>query len=213
MPNPNSRDLSCSLASKTSAIERATAGTGEYGTRELATPLVSTSQPAGSLQQVVSPTLRHGQGYGATTEQPSPPPAQAAASATSGLWSNFWSELQGSQRLPSNAAPGNWCARGFHLFWPRPPFSSRKPRSGSDQGFGLSCGREWPNSRGISCSGRAASVCRGEPKALPTSGNAVLDAVLLEVQRLQTLQVQQLTSTKKVDASETVKTGIIAFPH
>ena len=62
MPNPNSRDLSCSLASKTSAIERATAGTGEYGTRELATPLVSTSQPAGSLQQVMSPTLRLGQG-------------------------------------------------------------------------------------------------------------------------------------------------------
>ena len=27
------------------------AGTGEYGARELATPLVSTSQPAGSPQQ------------------------------------------------------------------------------------------------------------------------------------------------------------------
>ena len=46
-------------------------GAGEYGTRELATPLVSTSQPAGSLQQVVSPTL--GQGYGTTTQQSSPP--------------------------------------------------------------------------------------------------------------------------------------------
>ena len=48
---------------------------GEYGTRELATPLVSTSQPAGSLQQVMSPTL--GQGYGTTTQQSSPPPAPA----------------------------------------------------------------------------------------------------------------------------------------
>ena len=40
----------------------------------------------------------------------------------------------------------------------------------------------------------------------------MLDAVLLGVQQLQTLQAQQLTSTKKVDAPETVKTGIIAFP-
>ena len=32
-------------------------------------------------------------------------PAQTAASATSGFWSNFWSGLQGSQRLPSNATP------------------------------------------------------------------------------------------------------------
>ena len=40
----------------------------------------------------------------------------------------------------------------------------------------------------------------------------MLDAVLLGVQQLQTLQAQQLTSTKKVDAPETVKTGIVAFP-
>ena len=32
-------------------------------------------------------------------------PAQTAASATSGFWSNFWSGLQGSQRFPSNATP------------------------------------------------------------------------------------------------------------
>ena len=45
-----------------------------------------------------------------------------------------------------------------------------------------------------------------------TSGNAVLDAVLLGVQQLQTLQAQQLTNPKKADAPETVKTGITAFP-
>ena len=40
-----------------------------------------------------------------------------------------------------------------------------------------------------------------------TSGNAVLDAVLLGVQQLQTLQAQQLTNPKKADAPETVKTA------
>ena len=58
----------------------------------------------------------------------------------------------------------------------------------------------------------AASVSPGGTQGPPTSGNTVLDAVLLGVQQLQTLQAQQLTSTKKVDAPETVKTGIIAFP-
>ena len=45
-------------------------GFGGHGTRELATPLVSTSQPAGALQQVMSPML--GQDYG-TSANPSPP--------------------------------------------------------------------------------------------------------------------------------------------
>ena len=40
----------------------------------------------------------------------------------------------------------------------------------------------------------------------------MLDAVLLGVQQLQTLQAQQLTNPKKADAPETVKTGITAFP-
>ena len=33
-------------------------------------------------------------------------PAQTAASATSGFWSNFWSGLQGSQWLPRAENPG-----------------------------------------------------------------------------------------------------------
>ena len=56
---------------------------GEYGIRELATPLVSTSQPAGSLQQVMSPTL--GQGYGTTTQQSSPPPGRDGLQQVPGL--------------------------------------------------------------------------------------------------------------------------------
>ena len=45
---------------------------GAVGAGELITPLVS-AQPAGSLQQVMSPTL--GQGYGTTTN-PSPSPGR-----------------------------------------------------------------------------------------------------------------------------------------
>ena len=52
---------------------------GEQGTRELATPLVSASQPAGTLQQVMSPT----QGYG-TTANPSPPPGRDGIQIRSG---------------------------------------------------------------------------------------------------------------------------------
>ena len=51
------------------------------GTRELATPLVP-SQPAGPLQQVMSPTL--GQGYGTTVQQPSPPPGRDGSQQMSG---------------------------------------------------------------------------------------------------------------------------------
>ena len=61
------------LACKTSAIVRAM-GRWEDSARGLATPLVaSASVPAGSPQQVMSPTL--GQGYGTTTH-PSPPPGR-----------------------------------------------------------------------------------------------------------------------------------------
>ena len=46
-------------------------GFEELATRELTTPLVATSRPAGAFQQVMSPT----QGYG-TTANPSPPPGR-----------------------------------------------------------------------------------------------------------------------------------------
>ena len=55
-------------------------------------------------------------------------------------------------------------------------------------------------------------VSPGGTQGPTTSGNAVLDAVLLGVQQLQTLQAQQLTNPKKADAPETVKTGMTAFP-
>ena len=58
----------------------------------------------------------------------------------------------------------------------------------------------------------AASVSPGGTQGPPTSGNTVLDAVLLGVQQLQTLQAQHISSGKKEDAPETVKTGIATFP-
>ena len=55
---------------------------GAVGAGELITPLVS-AQPAGSLQQVMSPTL--GQGYGTTTQQSSPPPGRDGLQQVPGL--------------------------------------------------------------------------------------------------------------------------------
>ena len=55
---------------------------GAVGAGELITPLVS-AQPAGSLQQVMSPTL--GQGYGTTTQQSSPPPGMDGLQQVPGL--------------------------------------------------------------------------------------------------------------------------------
>ena len=57
-------------------------GYGEHEIRELATPLISSSQPAGVRQQVMSPTL--GQGYGTTVQQPSPPPGRDGSQQVSG---------------------------------------------------------------------------------------------------------------------------------
>ena len=157
-------------------------------------------------------------------------PAQTAAAATSGLWSNFWSGLQGSQRLPSNATPpgrvgqpssstagaqGDSTSSG-----PNPQFRAEIPGLGeiraSGSGFQSAAATSAPIPHAAAAQAStapvAASVSPGGTQGPPTSGNTVLDAVLLGVQQLQTLQAQQLTSTKKVDAPETVKTGIIAFP-
>ena len=154
-------------------------------------------------------------------------PAQTAAAATSGLWSNFWSGLQGSQRLPSNATPpgrvgqpSSSTAGAQGDSTSSAPASSRNPGFGRDQGFRLwfpvSCSHQCPNPTCSSCSGQhcsSSSQCvAGGTQGPPTSGNTVLDAVLLGVQQLQTLQAQHISSGKKEDAPETVKTGITTFP-
>ena len=79
-------------------------GAGEYGTRELATPLVSTSQPAGSLQQVMSPTL--GQGYGTTTQQSFPPPGRDGLQQVPGLTPTPAQGQSGGMGFEPNMATG-----------------------------------------------------------------------------------------------------------
>ena len=75
MPNPNSIVFVFLLARKTSAIVCAM-GSWEDSARRLATPLVaSASAPAGSHQQVMSPTLGQGH-YGTLGNMPSPPPGR-----------------------------------------------------------------------------------------------------------------------------------------
>ena len=72
-------------------------------------------------------------------------------------------------------------------------------------------------------SGTQGAPSGGAPPSVPVSlppgenhgvasGNPALDAVLLGVQQLQALQAQNLSSSKKADAPEQVKTGITAFP-
>ena len=46
----------------------------------------------------------------------------------------------------------------------------------------------------------------------PNLGNPVLDALVLGMQQLQTLQANQFNTPKKEDAPESVKTGITALP-
>ena len=152
-------------------------------------------------------------------------PAQTAASATSGFWSNFWSGLQGSQRLPSNATPpgrvGQPTQGDSTSSGPNPHSRAENPglgqigASGYDFQSAVAASAQIPQASPAQASATPTGVpivSPGGTQGPTTSGNAVLDAVLLGVQQLQTLQAQQLTNPKKADAPETVKTGITAFP-
>ena len=120
-------------------------------------------------------------------------PAQTAAAATSGLWSNFWSGLQGSQRLPSNATPpgqpssstagaqGDSTSSG-----PNPQFRAEIPGLGeiraSGSGFQSAAATSAPIPHAAAAQAStapvAASVSLGGTQGPPTSGNTVLDTVL-----------------------------------
>ena len=76
-----------------------------------------------------------------------------------------------------------------------------------------------PGSSGIrlrrtesSTSGGATTSALPGGTAAPNLGNPVLDALVLGMQQLQTLQANQLNTPKKEDAPESVKTGITALP-
>ena len=158
-------------------------------------------------------------------------PAQTVASTTSGFWSNFWSGLQGSQRLPGNATPpgrvGQPCSSTTGAQGDSTSSGPNPPSGAENAGLGQIRGSGYGFQSAAAASGQtaeasaaqastapagAANVSPGGTQGPPTSGNAVLDAVLLGVQQLQTLQAQHLSSSKKEDAPETVKTGITTFP-
>ena len=65
---------------------------------------MSTSQPAGSLQQVMSPTL--GQGYGTTTQQSSPPPGRDGLQQVPGLTPTPAQGQSGGMGFEPNMATG-----------------------------------------------------------------------------------------------------------
>ena len=57
------------------------------------------------VTQVSAPATRQVSDFAAQAVEALRTPAQTAAAATSGFWSNLWSGLQGSQQLPSTAMP------------------------------------------------------------------------------------------------------------
>ena len=61
----------------------------EYEIRELATPLISTSQPAGSHQQVMSPTLGTAFGYGTNESSATPNPPNSGTEGGLGFASDM----------------------------------------------------------------------------------------------------------------------------
>ena len=141
-------------------------------------------------------------------------PAQTAAAATSGLWSNLWSGLQGSQQLPSTAMPPSQANQASMQFPPPErvgqrvaDHSAQVPTSQVSQAYQAS----GSGTQGPPLGGAPPPVTPSENHGI-ASGNPALDAVLLGVQQLQALQAQNLSSTKKADAPEQVKTGITAFP-
>ena len=142
-------------------------------------------------------------------------PAQTAASATSGFWSNLWSGLHGSQQLPSSAmSPAQASTQN--------PPPERVGQSADDHSAQVPISQV-SQVHQASGSGTQGAPLGGAPPSVTVSfppgenhgiasGNPALDAVLLGVQQLQALQAQNLSSSKKADAPEQVKTGITAFP-
>ena len=173
---------------------------------------IQVSQP--QVAQVSAPVTHQVSNFAAQAAEALRAPAQTAASATSGFWSNLWSGLQGSQQLPSNAMPPAQSSVASMQFPPPErvgqrvaDHSAQVPTSQVSQAYQAS----GSGTQGPPLGGAIPPVTPGENHGI-ASGHPALDAVLLGVQQLQALQAQNLSSMKKVDAPEQVKTGITAFP-
>ena len=166
------------------------------------------------VTQVPAPVTHQVSEFAAQAVEALRTPAQTAAAATSGFWSNLWSGLQGSQQLPSTAMPPSQANQASMQFPPPErvgqrvaDHSAQVPTSQVSQAYQAS----GSGTQGPPLGGAPPPVTPGENHGI-ASGNPALDAVLLGVQQLQALQAQNLSSTKKADAPEQVKTGITAFP-
>ena len=184
----------------------------------VAQPLNEAPQPTQvsppQVTQVPAPVTHQVSDFAAQAAEALRAPAQIAASATSGFWSNLWSGLQGSQQLPSNAMPPAQSSVASMQFPPPErvgqrvaDHSAQVPTSQVSQAYQAS----GSGTQGPPLGGAIPPVTPGENHGI-ASGNPALDAVLLGVQQLQALQAQNLSSTKKADAPEQVKTAITAFP-
>ena len=170
--------------------------------------------PPPQVTQVPAPVTHQVSEFAAQAVEALRTPAQTAAAATSGFWSNLWSGLQGSQQLPSTAMPPSQANQASMQFPPPErvgqrvaDHSAQVPTSQVSQAYQAS----GSGIQGPPLGGAPPPVTPGENHGI-ASGNPALDAVLLGVQQLQELQAQNLSSTKKADAPEQVKTGITAFP-
>ena len=170
------------------------------------------------VTQVSAPLTHQVSDFAAQAAEALRAPAQTAAAATSGFWSNLWSGLQGSQQLPSNAMPP---AQVSIASTQNPP-PERVGQSADDHSSHVPASQvsQVHQASGL---GTQSAPLGGAPPSVPVSlppgenhgiasGNPALDAVLLGVQQLQALQAQNLSGSKKADAPEQVKTGITAFP-
>ena len=153
-------------------------------------------------------------------------PAQSAASAGRGLLSSLWSGIGGLQEgfVRSTTPPG----RDGHQPQPLGPlYGSTVPPTppGRDGTVSSSIPTQVPRpqvhqapqasgsgAQESSTSGGATTSALPGGTAAPNLGNPVLDALVLGMQQLQTLQANQLNTPKKEDAPESVKTGITALP-
>ena len=166
------------------------------------------------VTQVPAPVTHQVSEFAAQAVEALRTPAQTAAAATSGFWSNLWSGLQGSQQLPSTAMPPSQANQASMQFPPPErvgqrvaDHSAQVPTSQVSQAYQAS----GSDTQGPPLGGAPPPVTPGENHGI-ASGNPALDAVLLGVQQLQALQAQNLSGSKKADAPEQVKTGITAFP-
>ena len=127
-------------------------------------------------------------------------PAQSAASAgRDGHQPQSLGPLYGSTVPPTPPGRDGTVSSSIPTQVPRPQVHQAPQASGS-------------GAQESSTSGGATTSALPGGTAAPNLGNPVLDALVLGMQQLQTLQANQLNTPKKEDAPESVKTGITALP-